>query len=148
MYSPAYGKSRVTILCVDDDEMALLVRKMVLESAGYIVFTAASSSKGLEIPQPVHALTVCRRRSVRPSNESSSEIWQQFSLCRKGRGLKLADRIEKYEHALTAIELAKLLNVSKVTVFKHAAAGTIPSFRIGSAVRFCPQAVADWLRIH
>jgi PleD family two-component response regulator len=57
MYSPAYGKShRVTILCVDDDEMALLVRKMVLESAGYIVFTAASSSKGLEIFKQHHAI--------------------------------------------------------------------------------------------
>ena len=55
MYSPAYGKSRVTILCVDDDERALLVRKMVLESAGYIVFTAASSSKGLEIFKQHHA---------------------------------------------------------------------------------------------
>jgi CheY-like chemotaxis protein len=56
MYSPAYGKShRVTILCVDDDEMALLVRKMVLESAGYIVFTAVSSSQGLEIFKQHHA---------------------------------------------------------------------------------------------
>jgi two-component system response regulator CpxR len=56
MYSPAYGKThRVTILCVDDDEMALLVRKMVLESAGYVVFTAASSSQGLEIFKEHHA---------------------------------------------------------------------------------------------
>jgi CheY-like chemotaxis protein len=38
-----------TILCIDDEEMALSVRKMVLESAGYIVLTATSSSQGLEV---------------------------------------------------------------------------------------------------
>jgi DNA-binding response OmpR family regulator len=55
MYSPAYGNThRVTILCVDDDEMALSLRKMVLESAGYVVFTAASSSRGLKIFKQHH----------------------------------------------------------------------------------------------
>jgi two-component system response regulator CpxR len=38
-----------TILCIDDEEMALSVRKMVLESAGYVVFTATSASQGLEV---------------------------------------------------------------------------------------------------
>jgi excisionase family DNA binding protein len=60
--------------------------------------------------------------------------------------LTLADRIERYERALTAEELAKLLTVSKVTIFKQAKAGRIPSFRIGTCVRFDPRAVARWLR--
>jgi hypothetical protein len=34
----------------------------------------------------------------------------------------------------------------KVTVFKQAAAGRIPSFRVGTCVRFDPRAVAQWLR--
>ncbi len=38
-----------TILCIDDEEMALSVRKMVLESAGYVVLTATSASQGLEV---------------------------------------------------------------------------------------------------
>jgi excisionase family DNA binding protein len=60
--------------------------------------------------------------------------------------LTLADQIEKIGRALTAEELAKLLSVSKVTIFKHAAAGRIPSFRVGTCVRFDPRAIADWLR--
>ena len=58
----------------------------------------------------------------------------------------LPDRIEHYGHALTAAELAELLAVSRVTVFKLAKRGRIPSFRIGTCVRFDPRAVANWLR--
>ena len=60
--------------------------------------------------------------------------------------ITLADRIEQTGHALTADDLAKLLAVSRITIFKQAKAGRIPSFRIGSSVRFCPNAVAKWLR--
>ena len=60
--------------------------------------------------------------------------------------LSLADRIERIERALTATELAEMLAVSKITIFKHAKAGRIPSFRIGTCVRFDPRAVAQWLR--
>jgi excisionase family DNA binding protein len=60
--------------------------------------------------------------------------------------MSIADQIEKIGHALTAGELSKLLSVSKVTIFKHAAAGRIPSFRVGTCVRFDPKAVANWLR--
>ncbi len=35
-----------TILCIDDEELALSVRKMVLESAGYVVLTAADATQG------------------------------------------------------------------------------------------------------
>ena len=38
--------------------------------------------------------------------------------------------------ALTAKQLAEMLNISPKTVFKMAKAGRIPSFRIGTAVRF------------
>lgn len=48
--------------------------------------------------------------------------------------------------ALTAKDLAEILNVSKITIFKYAKAGRIPSFRIGTCVRFDPRAVANWLR--
>jgi excisionase family DNA binding protein len=58
----------------------------------------------------------------------------------------LADQIEKIGHALQAEELARMLAVSKITIFKQAKAGRIPSFRIGTCVRFDPKAVANWLR--
>jgi len=60
--------------------------------------------------------------------------------------LSLAERIERIERALTASELAEMLAVSKITIFKQAKAGRIPSFRIGTCVRFDPRSVAQWLR--
>ena len=60
--------------------------------------------------------------------------------------MSLADQVEKIGSALTAHELAKLLSVSKVTIFRQAAAGRIPSFRVGTCVRFDPRAIANWLR--
>jgi len=40
---------RPTILCVDDEPVGLEVRKMLLERAGYRVFTALDGPTGLEI---------------------------------------------------------------------------------------------------
>jgi excisionase family DNA binding protein len=60
--------------------------------------------------------------------------------------MSLPDRIERIGRALTADELASMLTVAKVTIFKQAKAGRIPSFRIGSCVRFDPKMVAQWLR--
>jgi CheY-like chemotaxis protein len=39
--------TRSTILCVDDEEVALALRRKVLEEAGYVVFTAATASEAL-----------------------------------------------------------------------------------------------------
>jgi excisionase family DNA binding protein len=60
--------------------------------------------------------------------------------------MSLPDRIERIGRALTADGLARMLTVAKVTIFKQAKAGRIPSFRIGSCVRFDPKMVAQWLR--
>jgi excisionase family DNA binding protein len=60
--------------------------------------------------------------------------------------LSLADRIERMGRALTANELAEMLTVSRITIFKQAKAGRIPSFRVGTCVRFDPRSVAQWLR--
>jgi excisionase family DNA binding protein len=60
--------------------------------------------------------------------------------------LTLAERIERIEGAMTADKLAELHGVSKITIFKQAKAGRIPSFRIGTCIRFDPRAVANWLR--
>jgi len=37
------------VLCIDDDELGLLVRKMTLEAAGFKVTTASSGKQGLEL---------------------------------------------------------------------------------------------------
>jgi excisionase family DNA binding protein len=61
-------------------------------------------------------------------------------------GGTLADQISNYKGALTARQLAEFFSVSAITVFKMAKRGTLPCFRVGSCVRFCPRTVADWLR--
>lgn len=58
----------------------------------------------------------------------------------------LPEELETIAHALTAKNLAQLLQVSEVTIYKLAKANKLPSFRIGTAVRFDPRAVARWLR--
>ena len=58
----------------------------------------------------------------------------------------LADLIEKTGHALNASQLGIFLSMSPKTIFKRAAAGNIPSFRVGSCVRFDPFVIARWLR--
>jgi excisionase family DNA binding protein len=58
----------------------------------------------------------------------------------------LPQRIEMIRHAITANELAGFLAVSPITVYKMAKAGRLPSFRVGTAVRFDPRAIAEWLR--
>ena len=60
----------------------------------------------------------------------------------------LTSRIEKLPGALTAAELAALLNMGKTAVYGMAATGRIPSLRIGAMVRFDPARIAKWLRDH
>ena len=60
--------------------------------------------------------------------------------------MSIADQVEQSTHALTAPQLAELLAVDKATVYRMAQAGTLPCFRINSAVRFEPRVVARALR--
>ena len=61
------------------------------------------------------------------------------------RLMSLASRINAIHRALTAEELAELLQMSRITILRRAKRGTIPSFRVGSCVRFDSAAVAKWL---
>jgi excisionase family DNA binding protein len=58
----------------------------------------------------------------------------------------IPEQLESLDHCLQAPELARILGIHRITVYKLAAAGEIPSFRIATAVRFDPRAVANWLR--
>jgi excisionase family DNA binding protein len=58
----------------------------------------------------------------------------------------LADRIADSRKALTAYQLAELLSVSAISIFRLAKRDVIPAFRVGTSVRFCPAAIARWLR--
>jgi excisionase family DNA binding protein len=58
----------------------------------------------------------------------------------------IPDALERVPHALTADDLARVLSVSPITIYKQAKAGRIPCFHIGTCVRFDPKTVAAWLR--
>lgn len=82
---------------------------------------------------------------------SRSELVKRANPHRVGPDLmtsqqSLADLIEQTGHALTANELAAILGMSHQTIFRLAKAGRMPSFRIGTCVRFDPFTVARWLR--
>lgn len=46
---PAKSLAKTTILCVDDEENPLMLRKLVLQRAGYEVLTAGSVNQALEM---------------------------------------------------------------------------------------------------
>jgi excisionase family DNA binding protein len=80
------------------------------------------------------------------NREIKFEGIRRAELALAGPPLSLADRLESFGHALTATQLATLLAVSKIVIYKLAKANRIPSFRIGTCVRFDPTVVANWLR--
>ena len=59
---------------------------------------------------------------------------------------ELLERLEAGRSALRARDLAEMFGVTQQHIYKLAAQGVIPSFRVGAAVRFDPGTVAEWLR--
>lgn len=56
------------------------------------------------------------------------------------------EAIASSKRALTATELANILSVTPDAIYALARKGILPSFRIGSAVRFDPKVVAQYLQ--
>ena len=83
---------------------------------------------------------------------TSNETTQRRTIKRTPRtlptladGLTVPEQLRKIRGGLTAPMLAQLLGLSRITIYKRAASGEIPSFRVGSALRFDPAAVARWM---
>ena len=62
--------------------------------------------------------------------------------------MSIPDALASIGRAITAAELADLLSLNKLTIYRLAKRGKIPSFRIANCVRFDPRAVAEYLRKH
>jgi len=60
--------------------------------------------------------------------------------------LNLIEELESRRGGIKVADLAGILGVDDKHIYRLAARGQIPSFRIGGAVRFDPQEVAEWLR--
>jgi len=58
----------------------------------------------------------------------------------------LIQELEARHGAMKVSELTELLGVDDKHIYRMAARGQLPSFRVGGAVRFDPQEVANWLR--
>ena len=58
----------------------------------------------------------------------------------------LVERLEACKSALKARDLAEIFGVTQQHIYKMAAMGVIPSFRVGASVRFDPGIVAEWLK--
>jgi CheY-like chemotaxis protein len=68
------------ILCIDDDQTGLLIRKMMLESEGYQVLTASSGQEGLEVLNSahVHAIILDYQMPTMNGAEVARTIRQQW----------------------------------------------------------------------
>jgi len=59
----------------------------------------------------------------------------------------IRERLAAFDRAITAAELATLLAVQPDMLYKLARKGSIPHIRIGTAVRFDPARIADWIEV-
>jgi excisionase family DNA binding protein len=60
--------------------------------------------------------------------------------------LNLIEELESRRGAIKVADLTGILGVDDKHIYRMAARGLLPSFRVGGAVRFDPQEVAKWLR--
>jgi excisionase family DNA binding protein len=60
--------------------------------------------------------------------------------------MSLVDVVREKQEALRVRDLAQLLGVSQQRIYKMAASGEIPSFKVANAVRFDPHETAEWLK--
>lgn len=58
----------------------------------------------------------------------------------------IGELLAGYGRALSTKDVAKVLAVSQRLVSQQATAGLLPSFRVGTAIRFCPRELARWLK--
>lgn len=59
--------------------------------------------------------------------------------------MRLIEAIEEKTEALRARDIAAILGMSVQQIYKMAAKGEIPCFRVGRTIRFDPREVAVWL---
>ena len=58
----------------------------------------------------------------------------------------LVETLEKRQQALRVSEVADLFQVSSMTIYRAAKDGSLPSFKVGSSLRFDPKAIVAWLK--
>ena len=62
-----------------------------------------------------------------------------------GNTLPLIAQLRQHKGAIRVSELARILTMSRTTVYQLVEAGRIPHIRIGDSIRFDPVRIASWL---
>jgi len=57
----------------------------------------------------------------------------------------LVTRLKQHSGSIRVSELARILAMSRTTVYQMVEAGRIPHYRIGDSIRFDPIRIASWL---
>ena len=60
--------------------------------------------------------------------------------------MSIIEMLERQTKVLRARDVARIFEVTPQHIYKMAASGKIPSFRVAGAIRFDPQELANWLR--
>jgi len=60
--------------------------------------------------------------------------------------MRLIEILEARKQALRVSEVANLFSVTPQHIYKMAASGKLPSFRVAGAIRFDPQDLVNWLK--
>jgi excisionase family DNA binding protein len=89
-----------------------------------------------------------RNPKITPNEVLSSKVSSDAVLTGSSEGRESVDLFETLEGRAvwTVEEIGDLLHMSVKTLYKHAALGKIPSFKIGTCVRIYGKALADSLR--
>ena len=99
------------ILCIDDEELGLRVRKMMLESQGYEVLTASNGADGLDlfVTNPVEAVVL---DYAMPGMNGSQVAAELKRLNPKIKILMLTAYVDLPEEALKWVDKRALKGVS------------------------------------
>jgi CheY-like chemotaxis protein len=89
----AIARCKPTLLCVDDNQPALHVRQLVLESAGYTVLVASDSATAMEI-----------------FSSSAVNMVVSDHFLRDGTGIELATAMKKLKPDVPIVIISGLLN--------------------------------------
>jgi len=84
-----------------------------------------------------------RYRNVGNDPGKAFSAWQHETNLRKGEGGSTG--LPAFDRALTTDEVAYLLHVHSKTIERLTVAGAIPFFRVGTALRFWPSAIAKFV---
>jgi excisionase family DNA binding protein len=128
-----------------DEELVQLIDSdwIGLPVAGHRITAAHDAVSQTDIDESDRIVTAAIKRTIAQGVIDTLHASATSASERRGGGT-IASIIRSRLTAWNADEFAALIGTSKQHIYKLAKAGRMPSHRIGGAVRFDPQELADW----